>query len=183
MTERSSAVSARAAVIVVTACALAFLCLSQVAWARGVYQKPDAFIQEAYAGNAPLPRILWLTDVLQREAVRILGHQYPAARLRYWRRNGRSAWILEEIGKEEPITVGILIDQGKIALVRVLVFRESRGDEVRHPFFTKQFDGAALKPDRELDRPIDGITGATLSVRALTKLSRFALYLHDQVAR
>ncbi|MCP4949490.1 MAG: FMN-binding protein [Aestuariibacter sp.] len=33
----------------------------------------------------------------------------------------------------------------------------------------------------KLDRQIDGITGATLSVRAVTRLARMALYLHSQI--
>lgn len=148
-----------------------------------VYQEPEAFVQEAFDGEMPAARTVWLAgDVAARVAV-ILGHKYPALRVRYWLRGNRSAWILDEIGKEQPITTGIVIDSGKIALVRVLIFRESRGYEVRHPFFTDQYKGATLEPDSRLDRPIDGITGATLSVRALTKLARMALYLHGQVAR
>jgi hypothetical protein len=65
-------------------------------------------------------------------------------------------------------------------LLRVLEFRESRGWEVRYPFFTDQFGGIGLRPDLQLDRPIDGISGATLSVRALKKLARLALYLTQQ---
>ena len=102
-------------------------------------------------------------------------------RVRYWGEARRSAWILEEIGKEEPITVGIVINQNRIELVKVLAFRESRGGEVRHPFFIDQFKGAGLRDDRQLDRSVDGISGATLSVRALTKLSRLALYLDGKV--
>ena len=41
---------------------------------------------------------------------------------------------------------------------------------------------AGLKPGDELDRTIDGISGATLSTRALTKLARLALYLHQRSA-
>lgn len=57
------------------------------------------------------------------------------------------------------------------------MFRESRGFEVRYPFFTDQFRGARLREGLDLDREIDGISGATLSVRALTKLARLALLL------
>jgi uncharacterized protein with FMN-binding domain len=85
---------------------------------------------------------------------------------------------LEEIGKEQPITTGIVVEDGKIDQVKVLVFRESRGFEVRYPFFTDQFRGATLREGLDLDREIDGISGATLSVRALTKLARLALLLH-----
>ncbi|WP_340679580.1 FMN-binding protein, partial [Paraglaciecola sp.] len=34
----------------------------------------------------------------------------------------------------------------------------------------------------QLNQHVDGITGATLSVRALNKLARIALYLHQQSA-
>ena len=44
-----------------------------------------------------------------------------------------------------------------------------------------QFKDATLTGDKELDKKIDGISGATLSVNALTKLARLALYLDSQV--
>lgn len=147
-----------------------------------VYQEASAFVAEVFTGKSLEPKTLWLDMAMQAEIVKILGHRYPVMRLRYWSEGHRSAWILEEIGKEEPITVGIVIDRNRIELVRVLEFRESRGGEVRHPFFTRQFEGAGLRDDQDLDRSIDGISGATLSVRALTRLARLALYL-DGAAR
>jgi hypothetical protein len=89
--------------------------------------------------------------------------------------------VLEEIGKTEPITTGIVVDQGAIARISVLIYRESRGWEVKYPFFTDQFKGATLTAMHELDRKIDGISGATLSVRALTRLARLALLLDAKV--
>lgn len=156
--------------------------LFAVAAYAAVYQEPAAFIEEAFAGKPPASRTLWLDATMQSEIVGILGRRYPAMRIRYWSEGPRSAWVLEEIGKEEPITVGLVVNQNRIERVKVLVFRESRGYEVRHPFFTRQFQGAGLRDSRELDRHIDGISGATLSVRALTKLARLALYL-DGAAR
>ena len=85
---------------------------------------------------------------------------------------------MDEIGKEQPITVGIVINKSKVSKVEILAFRESRGWEVKYPFFLKQFLGATLKGNNQLDKNIDGITGATLSVRAVRKLSRIALLLH-----
>lgn len=148
--------------------------------AKGVYQEPDAFLKEVFNGEPPTPKVLWITRMLRDPIVEILGHSPDALRMRYWKSNQRSAWILEEIGKEQPITVGLVINDGKLETVRVLAFRESRGWEVRYPFFTDQFTGAALTDDRNLDRTIDGISGATLSVRALQKLARLALYLDTQ---
>ncbi len=83
----------------------------------------------------------------------------------------------------KPITTGLAVDDGAIERIRVLVYRESRGWEVRYDFFTAQFIGARLDGDARLDRRIDGISGATLSVRALTNLARLALYLHHAVIR
>lgn len=149
------------------------------AWAE-VYQSPEAFLSEVFVGNIPAPEVLWLTGTVRATVKQILGHDPSQLRVRYWYHGARSAWILDEIGKEQPITTGIVIAAGRIERIRVLVFRESRGWEVRHNFFTKQFLHRGLTDDRKLDGPIDGISGATLSVRALTKLARLALYLHQQ---
>lgn len=145
-----------------------------------VYEKPSAFL-ERHFGSIPKAGVLKLDARHQSALKRVLGHDYAQSQLRYWGDGKRSAWILEEIGKTEPITVGILIDKGKIADLSVLVYRESHGWEVSKTFFTGQFKGAKLADGYTLDRPIDGIVGATLSVRALTKLSTAALYLETQV--
>ena len=153
------------------------LMLSTGAVAKGVYQEPREFLSEVFAGDVPKPRLLWVTQSLRPAIQEIMGHDLRELRIRYWGREGRTAWILEEIGKEQPITTGIVVDDGRIERIQVLIFRETRGWEVRYPFFTDQFPGTGLR-DRRLDRPIDGVTGATLSVRALKKLAALALYLH-----
>jgi len=156
------------------------LCMmAQTAMARDVYQQPQAFINDVFNGNVPKPKMLWVTKELAPDIKEILGHELRVLRLRYWQRDGKSAWILEEIGKEQPITTGIVINDNRIEQVKVLIYRENRGMEVRYPFFTDQYKGATLHKNKQLDRNIDGISGATLSVRALTKLARLALYLHN----
>lgn len=149
-----------------------------IGYGRGVYQHSDEFISEVFAGKVPKVEVLWLTDIMQADITKILGHPYKARRIRYWGVPGKTAWVLEEVGKEEPITTGIVVTAGKVTLVKILEYRETRGDEVRHGFFTDQFKGAGLAPTTELDKHIDGISGATLSVNALVKLTRMALYLH-----
>ena len=151
-----------------------------IARADGGYQSPEEFLLEAFHGTTPEPRVVWLKGDIKGTASKILGHPYPGLRIRYWGEGGRSAWILEEIGKVKPITVGLVVNDDGLERIRVLAFRESRGWEVRYPFFTDQFTGIGLTEGNELDRSIDGISGATLSVRALKKLARLALYLHSQ---
>jgi len=149
--------------------------------AKGMYQEPDDFIYEVFAGAPPSPKALWITKPLRDPIEQIMGHPLDSLRVRYWTREGKVAWILEEIGKDLPITTGIVVDRGKLKRVKVLIFRESRGWEVRHDFFTNQFTDATLTDEHRLDRTIDGIAGATLSVRALTKLAQLALFLSEQV--
>lgn len=148
-----------------------------------VYQTPETFIAESFEGGTPEPRMLWLTRPVKEGVKTILGHDYPALRIRYWAEGERTAWILDEIGKVKPITTGIVVDGGRIRRLNVLIYRESHGWEVKHPFFTDQFIDATLTSKRVLDRRIDGIAGATLSVNALEKLARLALYLDERSRR
>jgi len=145
-------------------------------WVRGeVYQEADAFVAEVF-GTVPAPKVLWLTKDIQAQAAAILGHPPAQLRQRYWSDAHKSVWILEEVGKEELITAGFVVVVGRIDHVRVLVYRESRGQEVRYPSFLKQFKEAKLAQGDRLDREIDGITGATLSVGAMERMARLALY-------
>jgi len=146
-----------------------------------VYLTPEAFVASAFDGSSPDPQLLWVTGELRDQVSDVLGHPPGVVRLRYWQSAARSAWILEEIGKERPITVGIVVDQGRIQALRILIYRESRGWEVRNDFFTRRFAGAVLDDDGQLDRRIDNIAGATLSVNAVRKLARVALVLERHV--
>lgn len=146
--------------------------------AESVYETQADFVNRAFSGSSPVASVVWLSGERKKAVHQLLGHDYPALRLRYWCQLGRSAWVLEEIGKELPITVGVIIDNLRIKSLRVLVYRENRGGEVATPAFTDQFNGNVLDTNGELSTTIDGISGATLSVRALTRLATMALFLH-----
>ena len=159
---------------------LVCLC-SQLAYAAGnVYQSPEDFLEENLPGCRQ--QALWLKSDVKSQIEQLIGHPFPGVRVRYCRKDEKTAWILDEIGKTEPITSGIIVDQGRVKQVRVLVFRESRGSEVHRSAFTRQYDSAVLDDENKLDRQIDGITGATLSVYALSRQVKLALLL-DRNAR
>lgn len=142
----------------------------------------ETFLREAFEGDRiPDWELLMLTPELKQRAREILGHEYQGLRVRYWRSGERTAWILEEIGKKKPITMGIVIKAGTIRDIKILVYRESRGGEVHRESFRTQFRGLTLDEERRLSGDIDGITGATLSVDAVTRVSRLALTLHQHV--
>jgi hypothetical protein len=164
-------------------CTLCFLChwlLLSSAYATTVYQSPEDFISSVF-NEKPETKTLWLTNELAEQIKMVLGHDYHKLRLRYWTRQQRSAWILEEIGKERYITAGFLVENDSIQKTSILIFRESRGWEIKHRFFTEQFEGLQLTEKYELNRSIDNITGATLSVNAVKRLAKAALLLHQWV--
>ncbi|MGK0297004.1 MAG: hypothetical protein ACI9XC_000604 [Gammaproteobacteria bacterium] len=167
-------------ILIITALLIVFV---SSLFAKGIYQEPNDFLIEVFTGDIPQVKKLWLEKDLKEDVRNILGHDLGVLRLSYWQRDNRTAWILEEIGKSLPITVGIVVNENKIERIKILIFRESRGWEVRYPFFTEQFTSAILTSGNKLDKGIDGISGATLSVNAVKKLAALALLFHQQLSK
>lgn len=160
------------------------------------YETQDKFITRNFTATTPPKQsALWLTSDLKSEIQRDFNYQIRGLRVKYWEDNNRTVWILDEIGKEQPITLGVVIENNVIDSVSVLIYRESRGGEIRYPFFTDQFKGIQLidtnanknsannthkniKKKYKLNKRVDGITGATLSVSATKKITKVALFLH-----
>lgn len=144
------------------------------------YLEPEDFLRATFGNDVPAPSTLWPTPELQRRMRAVLGHPYKVLRIRYWQRDARTAWILEDIGKSEDITIGFVLADDAIESSDVLAFREERGWEIRFPAFGRQFRGARLDAGDRLDHRIAGITGATLSVATYDRLARLALMLHQE---
>lgn len=153
---------------------------SPMVMSKGVFQSGPDFIAEVFT-QQPNAKVLWLTADIRQQAKLILDRPVAGLRVRYHQAGNKTAWILEEIGKEMPITIGVVVTDNKITQVKILAYRESRGGEVRYPAYTRQYLGAALTGSNKLDQSIDGITGATLSVWAVNKVAALALYYHGQV--
>ena len=149
--------------------------------AKGVFQSGPDFVAEVFAPLQAEPKVLWLTPEIRTQAAVIMDRPVRGLRIRYHQSNNKSAWILEEIGKEMPITIGVVVEDDVIQQVKILAYRESRGGEVRYPAYTQQYQGASLQEGYRLSQNIDGITGATLSVWAVNKVAALALYYHGLV--
>ena len=135
----------------------------------------------------PSAKIIWLKDEIQLKITKILDHRYPKLRLRYWQSIndgiGQTVWFLDHIGKERPISFGISIINNRVHRVQVLAFRESRGGEIQMKSFGDQFKNIGLNSDSQLDQNIDGISGATMSVSAMKKVTRVALMLNREISK
>lgn len=83
-----------------------------------------------------------------------------------------AAYVLfaEEMGKVDTFIYLIIFSpDGSIKKVSVLLYKENYGGEIASKRFLKQFEGKSNGMDMEYNRDIDGISGATLSVQAISR--------------
>ncbi len=89
---------------------------------------------------------------------------------------------LNVIGKKRPITFFIgITPEGQVLGVEVLIYRESKGSEVRYARFMDQFHKKTSVDPLRLGRDIRPISGATLSSRAAAYAVRKALAIFKVV--
>jgi thiamine biosynthesis lipoprotein len=89
-------------------------------------------------------------------------------------------FVAEEVGLYKPITFMVKVGlDHKVESVHVMVYRESRGGEVRRRRFLKQYEGKSAKSRIRINRDIVGVSGATLSVRAMNAGVKKAIGLID----
>ncbi len=173
---------------IIAACVL-LLSVSPVS--AKVYLTADAFVEQVIQlSNEPLTfetKTLWLNKSIQSEIKTVLNRPYAKLRLRYKKSISSASpttiWFLDEIGKERPISFAVAVKDRQIVQIKVLEFRESRGYEIHIPAFSQQFDNIGVDEQGKLNKTIDGITGATMSVSAMKKISRVALLLHEIVVK
>ena len=160
--------------------ALLALVLSFGAKGATEYLSQEAFLAQAFTAGQPQTGTVWLKGDLKKQLKALMGERYPKLRVRYWHDQGRTAWVLESVGKDQPITFGYVVEDGAIIQAKVLVFREHRGWEIHRDAFTRQYHGVVLEGS-SLSEIIDGISGATLSLYAMNRTAKMALFLADHV--
>ncbi len=135
---------------------------------------------------------VWLSDTQRAAIQKILGDQikYEERRVTYYfglNETGRpiGAMVIgNEIGRSYPITFMVVINiDGTVKDVEIMVYREPHGWEVRFESFMSQFFGRGASDPFD---NINNITGATLSVRSMTKgvkkaVAEFQVIYKDKV--
>jgi hypothetical protein len=92
------------------------------------------------------------------------------------------AFIQHTIGKHKPMTYMVGVDpQGEVLNVEVLVYRESRGSEVRKKRFNYQYQGKTPYHPIRINRDIINISGATMSVRSMSAGVKRVLVLVEEL--
>ncbi|MGH7522362.1 MAG: FMN-binding protein, partial [Gemmatimonadales bacterium] len=79
-------------------------------------------------------------------------------------------------GKDQPITFLVATDPAdRLRDVDILVYREPYGGEVAYEAWRRQFRGKSTEDQLEVGRDVRSISGATISVNAVTLGVRRAL--------
>lgn len=91
------------------------------------------------------------------------------------------AFVDEELGQHMPITYGVKFSPaGAVEDMEIMVYRESRGDEVRDLRFRKQFVGRTGHDAIRLNRDVVAISGATISSNSMAVGVRRAVILFEE---
>ncbi len=122
---------------------------------------------------------LWLDKEKQNYIKQEINPSQIKLSYRYWQKDNKTVWVLDEIGKERNITTGIVIADHIIKSVEVITYRESRGGQVQSSRFVSQYSKKTRKSN--LAKEVDSVSGATLSVNALNKQVSLALYLNSLI--
>ena len=102
---------------------------------------------------------------------------------RYVVRNGDDiagyAYLDKHMVRTMPQTLMVAVDaDGTLVGIKVLAFREPAEYMAREGWM-QQFHGKQVKDELRMKKNIDGITGATLTSRAVTQCARRILVIHQ----
>lgn len=130
--------------------------------------------------------VITLTEDQKRLIEERIGWQFPESTFDCFigETNGEIdgwAFIQHTIGKHKAMTYMVGVDpDGEVTNVEVLVFRESRGSEVRKKRFNYQYHGKTIEDPVRINRDIINISGATMSVRSMSAgVKRVLVLAHE----
>lgn len=152
-----------------------------------VYLSPEAAAKLMFPESETIQKVtLSLTPKQKALIQERIGWNFPETSFECFigETNGKPdgwATIQNTIGKHKAMTymVGVT-PNGKISNVEVLVYRESRGSEVRTKRFNYQYEGKDLSDPIRINRDIINISGATMSVRSMSAGAKRALVLVEE---
>lgn len=163
-----------------------------VAWERShakVFLTQDQALRLAFGDAAVDRQTRFLTDGQLQRARSLAGESVEigsALVTRYTAtRDGRlvgTAYFDTHTVRTLPETAMIVVGRaGDVARIEILSFGEPE-EYLAGPRWLEQFRGRSLDRELEIKRGIHGITGATLSARAITNAARRILAIHKVLA-
>jgi len=140
-------------------------------------QEKSLYLEKIFQGPPPEPGYLWIKPSIRPKIEAVIMHGYNGFRIKYWDKNEKTVWILEDIAKEKPVCVGIITYQEKIISLDIIFSNGKWGKQIQNINFINQFENVEIDEKGILNKNIDGISGATLSVNVVSRLAQLALLL------
>ena len=128
----------------------------------------DQFLKSALGvSDVPMHSYIIIKDDVEVGINNILNDSYHLPVIKYWKNGNKIAFILEAIGKHEFITTGYMVENDSF--------------EIKYDYFLDQIKGNTLKTNGKLTKRIANISGATLSVKSMRRLSKLSLFLYSKI--
>ena len=153
-----------------------------------VYLTPDEAAKLMFPKSDRIRKEILTLQPEQKTLIqKLIGWNFPETSFECFigETNGKiDGWALIQhtIGKHKPMTYMVGVNpQGEATNVEVLVYRESRGSEVRTQRFNYQYEGKDVHDPIRINRDIINISGATMSVRSMSAGVKRVLVIVDQL--
>jgi Na+-translocating ferredoxin:NAD+ oxidoreductase RnfG subunit len=144
----------------------------------------DEAVRQLLPGDSYERETLLLTEAEQAAGTELAAKEIPSALVtRYVVRNEAGevagyAYLDKHMVRTLPQTLMVAVDaDGVLIGIKVLAFREP-AEYMARDGWTKQFRGKTVQDEIKMKKNIDGITGATLTARAVTQCARRAVSIH-----
>ena len=119
--------------------------------------------------------ILNLDRQIKKEVENQVKQKFYRDKLYYWTISQRDttiayAFLDNVVGKSMPITFMVILNiDGDIINANVIKYREAYGSEVGNKGWLQQFINFNNNSDYSIGNDVDGISGATISVKSMSK--------------
>ncbi len=136
----------------------------------------EEYLFNLYPKNTDISmQILQLDKQVTKEVENQVKQKFYQDKLYYWTISKRDstmayAFLDNVIGKSMPITFMVIVKiDGDVISANVIKYREAYGSEVGNKGWLQQFINFNNNSTYNIGKDIDGISGATLSVKSMSK--------------
>jgi len=136
----------------------------------------EVYLSNLYPDNTNIKmHILKLNKHMKKKVENQVKQKFYRDKLYYWNIIKEDttiafAFLDNVIGKSMPITFLVVLNiNGNIINTNVIKYREAYGGEVSNKGWLRQFESRNKDSSYEINKNIDGISGATISVKSISK--------------
>jgi Na+-translocating ferredoxin:NAD+ oxidoreductase RnfG subunit len=141
----------------------------------------DSVVKELLPDTDMKAQVFNVDAALTEKVQKALGNKQPvSAKYEIYTSKSGGVVIEHQMGKWGMISMAISFDNdGKVSNIGIITMSEKRGAGIKEHYFIKQFIGKSISDTIELGNGITGLSGATISSRAVVIAVKRALIIYD----